>query len=85
MRTRRTPSADRHEISRSVVNRVAGSESAVDRARFLSYAAVALDGPAAPSTEQHAKEIVPHTQEEERQRRAEDRRHARELLHYSQV
>lgn len=57
IRKRRTASVARHEISRPVEpatrkRRVSdaspGLESQLDRARYLNYAALALEGPAGP-------------------------------------
>ena len=91
IRKRRTASVERHEISRPVEpetrkKRMSGAfpgfESQADRARFLSYAAVVLEGPGGaepPSSGAHSEEP-----EKAWGRRAEDKRHACALLHYSQ-
>jgi hypothetical protein len=82
---RRTASAERHEISRNVTDYVAGSESRLDRARFMNNAAVALDIPgAAPYDDPGSATTGPGAPKEDWASRPENRRHARLLLHYRQ-
>jgi len=76
MRQRRTASVERHEISRDVPECFSGSESGLDRARFLENAAVALEGPRSKSSADAFSE--------EGFRVSENKRQARALFHYAQ-
>jgi hypothetical protein len=71
MQKRRKASASRHEISNKDRVPFAGPESAIDRARFMNNAALALDIP----------DQVPNGPGATREEFA---RHARLLLHYRQ-
>lgn len=82
---RRTASVKRHEVSRNVTGSGGGSESRLDRARFLRNAAVALDVPAtAPYSEDASKKVTSRSAEEDWAQHPENKRHARALLHYAQ-
>ena len=82
----RTASAERHEISRLEMNeQLTAPDSMSDRLRFLTLAAVALDGPdGTPYAEHGADHDGLIWNVGLWNDRAEDRRHARELLHYQQ-
>lgn len=83
---RRRASAERHEISRTKVSdQATGSESSSDRVHFLKLAAIALDGPDFTTYAEHGADhdgtIWNDGQSDDR---TENRRRARELLHYVQ-
>lgn len=79
----RTASAERHEISRLEIHeQLTEPDSMSDRFRFLRLAAIALDGPdGTPYAEHDADHDWNVGLWNDR---AENRRHARELLHYRQ-
>lgn len=71
------PSIERHEISRlGTVSRFTGPETRSDRSRLLKLARIALGGADSPAG------ADPDTVSDGM--RAEEQKHARALLHYSQ-
>ena len=82
----RTASAERHEISRpEPADLSTESESSSDRIRFLRLAGIALDSPnGTPCAELGAvgERFIWHIEQWDGQ--PENRRRARELLHYVQ-
>jgi hypothetical protein len=79
---RRRASAERHEISR---REVTDAESSSDRVRFLKLAAIALDGPdGTPYAEHGAAHDGLIWNDGQWNNCTENRRQARELLHYAQ-
>jgi hypothetical protein len=82
----RRASVERHEISRlEVTEQLIGLDSMSDRFRFLKLAAIALDGPdGTPYAENGADHDGLIWNVGLWHDRAENRRHASELLHYEQ-
>lgn len=85
-KTPRRASAERHEISRpEIIELLTEPDSMSDHIRFLRLAALALDGPdGTPYPENGADHDRLIWNVGLWKDRAENKRHARELLHYTQ-